>query len=187
MSPLRRWSFAASLFLSAWVSTACAGQSQAMREAAAEHVYSQPLPELWPQVEAFMTERGYIWRAAPGQSVLRTEWRENGTSGATRTLVSYLVQGETHPSGGCILRVSRGMKADPNNQVGDLSAMPTTGMGNAVENRGLLADQELSMQSQRAIYAPSRDLDMELELMRKLDPAALAKADAKSGSTSSAK
>jgi hypothetical protein len=45
-------------------------------------------------VEAFMTEQGYTWRSAQGQYVLRTEWRENGTSGANRTLISYLVQGE---------------------------------------------------------------------------------------------
>jgi hypothetical protein len=187
MSPLRRWSFAACLILSALVSTACAGQSQALREAAAEHVYAQPLPELWPQVEAFMTEQGYVWRAASGHYALRTEWRESGTSGTTRTLVSYLVQGEAHPSGGCILRVLRGIKAEPNNQAGDLSAMTMTGTGTSREVQGLLSEQELSRQSQRAIYAPTRDLDMELELMRKLDPAGIAKVDARNGSTSSTK
>jgi hypothetical protein len=31
------------------------------------------------------------------------------------------------------------------------------------------------MQSQRAIYAATRDLDMELALLRKLDPAAAAR------------
>jgi uncharacterized lipoprotein len=92
--------------LSAWLGTACVSSPQVLREAAAQHVYSQPLPQLWPQVEAFMTEQGYTWRKAPDQYALRTEWRENGTSGATRTLVSYLVQGEPTPSGGFILRVS---------------------------------------------------------------------------------
>ncbi|MFL5347323.1 MAG: hypothetical protein ACJ8AT_21270 [Hyalangium sp.] len=178
MSAPRCWSRNPFLFLSALLLTACAGSSQVLRDEAAQHVYSQPLAQVWPQVEAFMTEQGYSFRTAPGQYVLRTEWRENGTGGANRTLVSYLIQGEPHAAGGCILRVSRGLKADPNDQAGDLSAMPTTGTQSAQDNRGLLAQQELSMQSQRAIYAPSRDLDMELALMRKLDPAAVQKLEA---------
>jgi hypothetical protein len=40
------------------------------------------------------------------------------------------------------------------------------------------------MTSQRAIYAPARDLDMEVALMRKLDPAAAAKLE-KPASTAS--
>ena len=74
--------------------------------------------------------------------------------------------------------MSRGLKADPNDKTGDLSAMPAMGTGTAAENRNMLAQQELSMQSQRAIYAPSRDLDMELALMRKLDPTAVQKLEA---------
>jgi hypothetical protein len=166
------------LLLGALLVTACAGSPQVLRDEAAQHVYSQPLVQLWPQVEAFMTEQGYTFRTAPGQYALRTDWRENGTSGASRTLVSYLVQGEPNASGGCILRVSRGLRADPNDKRGDLSAMPAMGTGAAAENRGLLAEQELSMQSQRAIYAPARDLDMELALMRKLDPTAVQKLEA---------
>ena len=167
------------LLLSALFVTACAGSAPALRDEAAEHVYAQPLVQLWPQVEAFMTEQGYTFRTAPGQYALRTDWRENGTSGASRTLVSYLVQGEPHASGGCILRVTRGLKSDPNDKKENLSAMPAMGTGAASEVRGLLAEQELSMQSQRAIYAPARDLDMELALMRKLDPAAVQKHEAR--------
>ena len=89
-----------------------------------------------------MTERGYLWRAASrGDYVLRTEWTENGTSGATGTLISYLVQGERHPSGGCILRVSRGAQAAPTNPAGDLAAMTTAGAGTSGENRGLLVSR----------------------------------------------
>jgi hypothetical protein len=147
-------------------------------------VYSQPLSQLWPQVETFMTEQGYTWRSAPGQYVLRTEWRENGTSGASRMLVSYLVQGEPHSSGGCVLRVSRGLKAAPNDQSGDLSAMHVPGVSSPGEARDRLAQNEVAMTSQRAIYAPARDLDMELALMRKLEPAASARLE-KPASTAS--
>jgi hypothetical protein len=172
------------LLLTLLLASACAGPSSGVREAAAQHVYSQPLVQLWPQVEAFMTEQGYTWRKAPGQFALRTEWRENGTSGTNRTLVSYLVQGEHHPSGGCVLRVSRGLKAAPNDQSGDLSAMPIPGVSSSGESRDRLSQSEMAMQSQRAIYAPARDLDMELALMRKLDPAAAARLE-KPASTAS--
>ncbi len=161
------------------LATACVGPSPALREGAAKHVYSQPLVELWPQVQAFMTEQGYTWRGAAGQYVLRTEWRENGTSGVNRTLVSYLVQGEPHPSGGCTLRVSRGLKADPNNEHVDPSRMAVAGTV-TVDNRERLAESEMAMVPQRAIYAPARDLDMELALLRKLDPGAVTRLEQQS-------
>lgn len=172
------------LLLTLFLASACAGPSFELREAAAEHVYSQPLVQLWPQVEAFMTEQGYTWRTSPGQYALRTEWRENGTSGASRTLVAYLVQGEPHPSGGCVLRVSRGLKSAPNDQSGDPSAMHVPGVSSPGAVRDRLSQDEVAMTSQRAIYAPTRDLDMELALMRKLDPAAAARLG-KSASTAS--
>jgi hypothetical protein len=155
----------------------CASTSDALREGAGQHVYVQPLVELWPQVQALMTEQGYVWRGNPGQYALRTEWRENGTSGANRTLVSYLIQGEPHPSGGSTLRVSRGLKAEPNdaNSKFNPNQMAPSGAFNTHEVRSRLADDEVAWQSQRAMYAPSRDLDMELLLMRKLDPAAVTK------------
>ncbi|WP_224245138.1 hypothetical protein [Hyalangium gracile] len=164
--------------------TACAGSSPVLREAAAQHVYSQPLEQLWPGVGAFMTEQGYTWRTAPGQYVLRTEWRENGTRGANRTLVSYLVQGEPHPSGGCVLRVSRGLKADPNDQALDTSNPPIPGANSTMATWDRLAQNETALQSQRAIYAPARDVDMELALMRALDPAAVTKLEGKDASAS---
>ncbi len=170
------WSCPTSVLLfTVLLASACAGPSTGVREAAGHHVYSQPLPQLWPQVEAFMTEQGYTWRSAQGQYVLRTEWRENGTSGANRTLISYLVQGEPHPSGGCVLRVSRGIKAASDNPSGDLSATTLSGSNATQANWDRLAQNELAWQSQRAIYAPARDLDMELALMRKLDPAAVSR------------
>jgi uncharacterized lipoprotein len=173
IAPPRPWTCRAGvLFFTALLASACAGSSSAVREAAAHHVYSQPLPHLWPQVEAFMTGEGYTWRSAQGQYVLRTDWRETGTSGTNRTLVSYLVQGEQHPSGGSMLRVSRGIKAAPNNQSGTLSANTGSGANSTLENWDRMAQDEVAWQSQRAIYAPTRDLDMELALMRKLDPAA---------------
>jgi hypothetical protein len=171
----RTWTFIPAVLLFALLGQSCVGASPAVREGVAHHVYKQPLPQLWPQVEAFMTEQGYTWRTAKGQYALRTEWRENGTSGANRTLVSYLVQGEPHPSGGCVLRVSRGLKADSNAlSQGDPSQLYVPGTNASGNARDQLAQEELSMQSQRAIYAPSRDLDMELALLRKLDPSAAA-------------
>jgi hypothetical protein len=66
--------------------------------------------------------------------------------------------------------------ADPNDQSGDLSAAPMPG-ASTPESWDRLAQQEVAAQSQRAIYAPARDLDMELALMRKLDPAAVTKVE----------
>lgn len=175
MASQRTWTFIPAVLLFAALMQSCASSSPAVREGAAHHVYKEPLAQLWPQVEAFMTEQGYTWRTAKGQYALRTEWRGNGTSGTNRTLVSYLVQGEPHPSGGCVLRVSRGLKSDSSEFLqGDPSQLYVPGTNAVGNTREQLAHEELSMQSKRAIYAPSRDLDMELALLRKLDPAAAA-------------
>ena len=74
-----------------------------------------------------------------------------------------------------MLRVSRGLKAAPNDQRGDPSQFYVPSTGTNLSTRDQAAQDELSMQSQRAIYAPMRDLDMELALLRKLEPAAAAR------------
>jgi hypothetical protein len=53
------------------------------------------------------------------------------------------------------------------------------GTGGTVDVRDRMSQNELGMQPQRGIYAPMRDIDMELALMRKLDPAAVSKLEAK--------
>ena len=74
-----------------------------------------------------------------------------------------------------MLRVSRGLKAAPNDQRGgDSSQMYVPGSAASMAAWDQLAQDEVSMQSQRAMYAPTRDLDMELVLLRKLEPAAAA-------------
>jgi hypothetical protein len=183
MSSSRALCRTAVLFVAVLGLSACVGASQTLRDGAAEHVYSQPLAELWPQVEAYMTEQGYSFQRSPGKHVLRTEWRETGTSGATRTLVAYLVEGVPHASGGSILRVSRGIKPDPNNVQGNPQAMYVPGSSPG-DTRAILAENEMTKQVQRPLYAPARDVDMELALMRRLDPAAVTKLEGKEASAS---
>jgi hypothetical protein len=71
-APTRPWSRPVEvlLFTVLLLASACAGPSSGVREAAGHHVYSQPLPQLWPQVEAFMTER-----AMPLPGIWTWSWR----------------------------------------------------------------------------------------------------------------
>ena len=56
--------------------------------------------------------------------------------------------------------------------------------GSTMDARNRMAENELTNQAQRPLYAPARDLDMELALMRRLDPAAVTKIEGQSASAS---
>jgi hypothetical protein len=158
----------------------CAGtrRENFQRDQAAAHVYRKPLVELWPQVKAVLQEKGYSWRESSGRFVLETEWRDagDGTLG-TATSYRYLVEGYTRPSGGTILRV---MRAERTSQ--DIGSNYRSGV---VRTRSDMAGAVASSNTSGKLPAErrsARDLQLELELLQRLDPEAAAKleADAKS-------
>lgn len=65
---------------------------RALHQRASEHVHPRPLAQLWPEVTAFLAERGYTLPGPQLPSALATQWRrEPSRRGALRT--RYVVEG----------------------------------------------------------------------------------------------
>ncbi|MCP3142853.1 hypothetical protein [Pyxidicoccus xibeiensis] len=154
--------------------TGCSGtlRENYQRDLAANHVYRKELAEVWPHVQATLRDKGYSWRENPGKYVLETEWLDSG--GGTLGPVSssrFLVEGVRHTSGGCVLRVMRGDRISQDIGVGYTD-------GSKVRTR---ADLQESLQGNggrgklptEQRYA--RDLELELELLQRIDPEGAAK------------
>ncbi|MBZ4422125.1 hypothetical protein [Myxococcus sp. RHSTA-1-4] len=162
------------------VLTGCSGslRKNYMRDKAAEHVYRKPLAEIWPRVHEVMNDKGYSWRENPGRYVLETEWRESGggTLGPT-TSSKFLVEGVSRADGGCVLRVQRLDRTTQEIGTNYTDGVVRTRTERAVAISGGGARSSLPTQQTFA-----RDLQMELELLQRIDPEAAARleADAKS-------
>ncbi|RUO90962.1 hypothetical protein D7Y11_22290 [Corallococcus sp. AB018] len=152
--------------------TGCASHQRDnyVRDRAATVAYEQPLAQLWPEVKAIMDERGYSWRELPNQFVLETEWLDSGggTLGPTSS-TRYLIEGVTLADGRAVLRA---LRSDRVQQSVGVSYATDKGTGNPAT--GGLADPNGVGRStsglapeQKASY---RDLDLELEFFRKLNP-----------------
>jgi hypothetical protein len=149
-----------------------------LRDRAGEHVYKQPLSEIWPRVQAVLEERGYSWREKPRSFILETEWKENGGGTLGHSYTRFLVEGLRLKSGGSVLRVLRN----------DASSQPTavhyagrTGpITSAKAANNALIDAANSNTTgmtapQRAAY---RDLELEWDLLQAIDPEAAAALEA---------
>lgn len=158
----------------------CAGslRENYQRDKAAGHVYRKPLAELWPGVKAVLKEKGYSWRENPGRFVLETEWRDvgGGTLGPA-TAYRFLVEGVTLTTGGTVLRVTRAERTSRDIGVGYVDGVVKTrrDLASAIES----SDASGKLPTERST---ARDLELELELLRRIDPEGAAKleADAKS-------
>jgi uncharacterized lipoprotein len=155
--------------------TGCSGslRQNYLRDQAAHHVYHQPLVEIWPTVHAVLKEKGYSWRENPGRFVLETEWLDSGggTLGPA-TSSRLLVEGVHVASGGVALRVTR---LDRTSQ-----AVGSSYVDGAVSTRAehAAAVNSNNNNSPQAEQRSARDLELELELLRRIDPEAAAKLEA---------
>jgi hypothetical protein len=154
----------------------CAGslRENYQRDRAASHVYRKSLAELWPQVKAVFQDKGYSWRENPGRFALETEWREagGGTLGPA-TSYRYLVEGNTLPNGGTTLRVTRAERTSQ-----DIGVEYREGV---VRTRSDLAGAIASSNTSGKLPTErraARDLQLELELLQRIDPEAAAKLEA---------
>jgi len=162
------------------VLSGCSGslRKNYMRDKAADHVYRKPLAEIWPGVYAVLKDKGYSWRENPGRFVLETEWRESG--GGTLGPASsskFLVEGVTLATGGSVLRVQR---LDRTTQ--EVGTNYTDGV---VKTRADAAAALASGGARSTLptqKSSARDLELELELLQRIDPQAALRleADAKS-------
>ncbi len=174
---------AAGVLLAVATLLALSGCSRSLREnyqrdQAANHVYRKPLAEMWPQVKALLQEKGYSWRENPGRFVLETEWRDaGGGSLGPATSYRYLVEGNTLPNGSTTLRVTRAERTSQDIGVDYRNGVVRTRSDMA----GAMASSNTSgkLPTERR---SARDLQLELELLQRIDPEAAAKleADAKS-------
>lgn len=146
----------------------CSGslQKNYMRDKASHHVYRKPLAEIWPSVYAVLKDKGYSWRENPGRFVLETEWRESGggTLGPT-TSSKFLVEGVTLASGGAVLRVQRldRMTQEVGTNYTDGVVKTRADVAAAVASGGA----RTTLPTQQSF---ARDLEMELELLQRIDP-----------------
>ncbi|MDY7233012.1 hypothetical protein [Hyalangium rubrum] len=148
-----------------------------LRDRAAEHVYAKPLYEIWPPVKAALEARGYSWREVPNRFVLETEWKENGGGTLAHSFTKYLIEGMVLRSGGSLLRV---MRADASSQPTAVVYAPSTGNNStrAINDSLTNAANSNTTGMTQTQHRASRDLELELELLRAIDPEAAAALDA---------
>jgi hypothetical protein len=156
--------------------TGCSGSLRRnyVRDKASQHVYRQSLVELWPHVYAVLKDKGYSWRENPGRFVLETEWLDSGggTLGATSSS-KFMVEGFTLANGGSVLRVQRLDRVTQEIGTGYTSGVVRTPTERATAMASESARKTLPTQQSFA-----RDLEMELELLRHIDPEAAARLEA---------
>jgi hypothetical protein len=150
----------------------CAGSQREryLGEKATEHVYKQPLAEMWPRVKAVIDDQGYYFEEAPQGFLLQTDWKQTAGSGELgRTYVRLLVEGTEVKGEGSRVRVlrlqtsAREVLVNPEGRpVGPItsaqSSMVDSGHGNYYT-----IQTELWKRSER-------DPQLEWELLRALEP-----------------
>ena len=152
----------------------CAAQQRDnyLRDKAAEHIYTQPLSEMWPHVEAVLDERGYSWRQVPNRFILETEWKENGGGTLGHSYTRFLIEGMRTRSGGSLLRVMRNdASSQPTaiNYAGKTGPVTSArGANDAMVDASNSNTTGMTEMQKRAF----RDLELELELLRAIDPEA---------------
>lgn len=151
-----------------------------MRDKAADHVYARTLPDLWPEVKALLKEQGYSWKEMQGRFVLETEWRDagGGTLGPTSSS-RFLVEGLTLANGGAILRVMRGNRTTQSIGVGNVDQRIATGGSQRAQEEQAQARLDSTTSGvlpTQQNYA--RDLELELMLLQRIEPASALKLEA---------
>lgn len=154
-----------------------------MRDEASRHVYRKELVEIWPVVHQVLKERGYSWRENPGRFVLETEWRESGggTLGVT-TSSRFLVEGVRVASGGVALRVTRLDRTSQSIGVGYTDGVVRNPRDRAAAINGSSASGTLPTEKRS-----SRDLELELVLLQRIDPEAAARLEAEARAPTSSR
>ncbi|WP_224248061.1 hypothetical protein [Hyalangium gracile] len=155
----------------------CAGRQREnyLRDRAAEHVYSKPLAEIWPRVKAVLDDQGYYWDEDTSQGyLLETDWKamDGGASQLGRSYRRFLIQGTEEKGGGARLRVlhhelsARQVVVDSEGRrVGPITS-PQGAMVDS-SHRGYRIQTEVWRHA-------DRDLQMEWELFRAIEPEAAA-------------
>lgn len=162
--------------LAAVLLVGCAAQKREnyLRDRTAEHVYSQPLEEMWPRVKAVLQHQGYSWREMPNRFVLETEWKENGGGTLGHAYSRFLIEGMRLRSGGAILRVMRNDASSQPTAVsyaGTMAPINSTRAANDAMVNAANSNTTGMTPVQKRAY---RDLELEWEFLQVIDPDAAA-------------
>ncbi|WP_224364108.1 hypothetical protein [Hyalangium versicolor] len=150
--------------------TGCASQRESfLRDRAGEHVYKQPLSEIWPRVKAVLDDQGYYFEEAPEGFLLETDWKQTDrTNNLGSAYAKLLVQGTEVKEGGTNLRVLR-KELSARQVVVDQMGRP---VGPITSAQSAMVDSShtgYSIQTEVWKHA-ERDLQMEWELLRAIEP-----------------
>jgi hypothetical protein len=163
-------------------------------EAARSHIYPLPLDNVFAQTTTLMQKKG--WAVKRAGNVLVTNWQ----GGATETLVSYRIFGQRIAAGLCAMRVERLVATTSTSFNTDHpftdDDTPTAGRAFAV-NQNFVADDlndsaggtappagafspsDLARPSPWVVSQHRRDVELEAELQREIDPMPVAAAEPK--------
>ncbi len=155
-----------------WAGCAAQKRENYLRDRAAEHVYAQPLEEMWPRVKAVLEHQGYSWREMPNRFVLETEWKENGNGTLGHSYSRFLIEGMRLRSGGAILRVMRNDASSQPTAVHYAGTMGPTNSTRAANNAMVNAANSNTTGMTPVQKRAYRDLELELEFLRVIDPEA---------------
>lgn len=156
MNPSKRSPWSLSLVLLA-VTTLAIGCTASRREAyvqdkALQHVYRKPLAEVWPQVRMMLKEKELPLREAPGGYEISTDWHMVGAPSDLGTnYVRYLVRGKQPTPAMCTVEILKQSRVESGQ--GPINNGKREALGTDTTNL-------------------SRDMEMEWELLQRVDPEA---------------
>ncbi|MFE8605114.1 hypothetical protein [Archangium violaceum] len=156
MKPSMRSPWSLSLVLLA-VTTLATGCAASRREAyiqdkAAQYVYRKPIAEVWPQVRMLLKEKELPLREAPGAFEITTDWHMVGAPSTLGTnYVRYLVRGKQPSPALCRVEIFKQNRVE-------------SGPGPVDSRSG--QRQNLGTDTTNLV----RDMEMEWELMQRIDP-----------------
>jgi hypothetical protein len=159
MKPLKP---STALMLLAAVALAATGCAARQREAyiqdkAHEHVYRAPLAQVWPHARALLQEKGYSLREAPGGFEAQTEWLQtSAASSLGTTFQRYLVRGRERGPGLSSVEFYKMVRSE------------SRGADNVDEHGGRGGGMATTAASNQSVL----DLEMEWELLQRVDPEA---------------
>lgn len=156
MNPSKRspWSLSLLLLAVATLTTGCAASRREvfLQDKAAQHVYRKPISEVWPQVQMLLKEKELPVREAPGGYEISTDWHMVGAPSDLGTnYVRYLVRGKQPTPAMSTVEIFKQNRVESGQ--GPMNNGKREALGTDTTNL-------------------SRDMEMEWELLQRVDPEA---------------